>query len=1004
MTQPFSTINPVPVTATIVAPADALSALARVIAEAKEGDPLAPVAVIVPTNQCGVMARRALGRDGGIVGVDMVTLNRLAELVAGPALAEQGRRPVSAPVLDLTIAEVLRLHPGRFAPVADHPSTIVALRELHRELRVEGPEALALLDSSWRGREPARISAAVTARLHERWYDEADLLTTATSLVRTSLPAALRRLVVHLPGRLDAASRQFLHALGEVATVHIVAGRATGGPPVDDLVDHLATDGITDLTGADREEPIPTRIVSTTDADDEVRVAVDAVIDAARGVGRDEPVPFERIAVLWPASHPYARLVEHHLRSADIPWNGPSGTMLTERITPRLLLDLLDLDRRGLRRRELFDLLADVPARDESGAPRHTSEWERVSKAAGVSREEDWAPRLRRVAARKRWTEPAQELEDFVTELRTTLGHRGAKKTWWDWARWCDEQLDAWLGRDAFRHLSDTEYRAWEALVGVLERLRHLDAVSDPVTRGEFRSVLESELQDTSSRQGRVGAGVTVGSLAGAVGLDIDVVIVLGAAEGLMPPPPAKDPLLFDADRAEVGLPTSDERTSRLHDRLTDVIASADTTITIPRGDLRATALRQPSRWVAPWAESVPIDTVGSHTAGVLATRFPTSERQRRLRDRLRATRAGRPLADVVHDDMVSSRALTMLAARAAPSLTVFDGDLSGVDVPRLESAVSPTQLQAWAKCPFAYFVQYLLGIRVEQEPDAEITITPLEKGSLQHEVLDRFHRDVLEGRLPPPGVAGWGDEHRTALAEHAAAVCDEWEAQGRSGRPATWVGERTRLVNDLSSWLQHDSELTLANRARPIASEWKFGQEDGVSLPLPGGRLLAVRGAVDRVDARAGGGLIVTDHKTGSPDKFKKLTHDDPTLGRTLFQLPVYAAAAQRLAESLGIDAGGPVRAEYGMFRVGQYKRHGVEFDDEVWGRVSEDLGSVVAGIEGGWFPQLPEAPGFRLWIDCPFCEPDGLGTTVAWERWEHKRGDPRLEPWFGEERVADG
>lgn len=990
-----------PVTATIAAPADALSVLARVISEAKDGDQLAPVAVIVPTNQSGVMARRALGRAGGIVGVDMVTLNRLAELVAGPTLAAQGRRPLSAPVLDLTIAEILRLRPGRFAPVADHPSTIVALRELHRELRVEGPEALALLDSSWRGREPARISAEVTERLRGRWYDEADLLTTATGLVRTTLPDALRCLVVHLPGRLDAASRQFLQALGEVSTVRIVAGRAGNG--VDDLVGELATDGITDLTGADRTESFPTRIVSATDADDEVRVAVDAVIDAARGVGRDEPVPFERIAILWPARRPYARLVEHHLRSAEIPWNGPSGTMLTERITPRLLLDLLDLDRRGLRRRELFDLLADVPARDESGKPRRTSEWERVSREAGVTRDEDWTPRLRRVAARERWTEPARELEGFVTDLRSTLGHRGAKKTWWDWATWCDEQLDGWLGRDAFRHLSDPEYRAWEALVRVLERLRHLDTVGGPVTRGEFRSVLESELEDTPSRQGRVGSGVTVGSLAGAVGLDIDVAIVLGAAEGLLPPPPAQDPLLFDADRAEIGLSTSDEGISLLHDRLTDVIAAADTTITIPRGDLRATALRQPSRWVAPWAEVVSIEAVGSHTAGMLATRFPTSERQRRLRDRLRATRAGRPLVDVVHHDVVSSRALTMLHARAAASLTPFDGDLSAADAPRLESAVSPTQLQAWAKCPHAYFVQYVLGVRVEDQPDAEITITPLERGSLQHEALDRFHRDVLEGRLPPPEGDGWGDEHHTALAGHAAAVCDEWEAQGRTGRPATWVGERTRLMTDLANWLRHDSALTLANQARPIASEWRFGDDDGVCVPLPGGRLLAVRGAVDRVDARSGGGLIVTDHKTGKSDQFKKLTRDDPTLGRTLFQLPTYAAAARVLAESLGVDAGGPVRAEYGMFRRGRYERHGVEFNDEVWARVTEDLGSVVAGIEGGWFPQQPKRPAFSLWVDCPFCEPDGLGTADAWERWEHKQGDPRLQRWFGEEGVAD-
>ena len=61
-------------------------------------------------------------------------------------------------------------------------------------------------------------------------------------------------------------------------------------------------------------------------------------------------------------------------------------------------------------------------------------------------------------------------------------------------------------------------------------------------------------------RQGRVGNGVTVGPLAGAVGLDVDVVIVLGAAEGMLPPTPTSDPLLSEHDRSIAGMPTSDAR------------------------------------------------------------------------------------------------------------------------------------------------------------------------------------------------------------------------------------------------------------------------------------------------------------------------------------------------------------------------------------------------------------------------------------------------------------
>ena len=120
-------------------PGDALAALGEAVRAAKAGSPLTPVTVIVPTNATGVMARRSLGRNGGVAAVDMVTPYRLAELVAGPTLHDQGRNPVSTPIVDLTIRHVLADDPRSFADVAGHPSTITAFRDLHRELRIGRP-------------------------------------------------------------------------------------------------------------------------------------------------------------------------------------------------------------------------------------------------------------------------------------------------------------------------------------------------------------------------------------------------------------------------------------------------------------------------------------------------------------------------------------------------------------------------------------------------------------------------------------------------------------------------------------------------------------------------------------------------------------------------------------------------------------------------------------------------------------------------------------------------
>ncbi len=77
-------------------------ALRDAISSAKGDAPLAPVTVIVPSNQVGVAARRLLasgdvgplcGRGSGVAAVSFLTVYRLAELLGSARLAGQGRRP-----------------------------------------------------------------------------------------------------------------------------------------------------------------------------------------------------------------------------------------------------------------------------------------------------------------------------------------------------------------------------------------------------------------------------------------------------------------------------------------------------------------------------------------------------------------------------------------------------------------------------------------------------------------------------------------------------------------------------------------------------------------------------------------------------------------------------------------------------------------------------------------------------------------------------------------------
>ncbi len=992
-----------------VRPRDALGALADAVRTVKGGAPLTPVTVLVPTNATGVMARRSLGRQGGIAAVDMVTPYRLAELVAGPRLHADGRNPVSTPIVDLTIRGVLADDPRSFADVAGHPSTITALRDLHRELRQAGPAALqSLAASGERGREAARVSAATTSRLSTEWYDEGDLLEGTIKRLCDGPVPGLERVIVFLPHPAQGLALDLLRSIGDAGEVQVVLAH-TGIAPVDDEMYAFAEQlGTTPAPAADvmprRRPPV---VLSVTDADDEVRHAVRVVLDRARS-----GVPFARMAVIWPTDRPYARLVEHHLDVAGLPWNGRPGTLATERLVPRFLLDLLDVDRRGLRRSDLFDLLADIPTRGEDGQVVRLARWERVAREAGVNRAEHWRPRLARFAAAARaraertadpspnanhYADAADELAEFVDALQRDLGHPMATRNWSDWADWCEHQISWRLGERLIGRLDEAERLAHDHAVRVLDRLRHLDAVSPPVRRREFRAVFAAEFEVAPGRLGRIGSGITIGSLTGAVGLDSDLVIVLGAADGMLPPAPNVDPLITDTDRRSAQLVTSRARSTRAHRNFLAVLDTADhVVIGAPRGDLRSATERPQSRWLEAHIPDAEWHVVSSHHSGLVRTPFPAAAAEHRLRSLAAlATAEHADLTIACAGDTIALRALAMRAARRQPELTEFDGDLSNSSIDHFARPVSPSQLEAWAKCPHGYFVQYLLGVRHLDDSSEDLALSPLERGNVVHDTLDRFNREVLSGALPQPDGQGWQSEHVERLIELYDEVADEFERTGRTGRAAHWRLDRNSVLTDLVNWFALDGQVAAARSASIVSSELRFGGDGSVTLPLPDGRRLAVRGSVDRIDRRRTGELIVMDHKTGRDIDFRGIHAGDPTEGGTKFQLPAYAAAASALFG--GPDASSTsVRAEYDFFDRGGYQRYGYAFDDDVWARVADDLQHLVSGIESGYFPATPDAPKWEFRIACHYCQPDGLGVAERYAQWQHKRGDPRLAPWF--------
>jgi len=1022
----------------------ALNRLHGLISTIKADDPLAPVSVLVPSNYVGVSTRRLIasgelgpvGAHAGLAGIDLLTTYRLAELIGAPRLAGRGRRPLSTPVIAAVVRGVLQDTSTMFGAVSEHPSTERALVRVYREMRDLNSQQLSVLSQqSERAREVVTIHAMVAERLAEQWYDEFDLFDAATEIVgeRPALVAERGHIIVYLPQVVTAAGIRLLSAAALHTPVTVLAGYA-GAPGPDALTNEIVTKlgahppniAVTPVSGS--------RVITASDADDEVRTVLRDVMDALL-----DGVPLEAMAILHGADQPYARLLEEHLSAAQIPHNGAAVRTVDESVVGRTVLNLLELPDRNYRRTDVLGLIASAPVRqhgDEAGlAP--VNEWERISRDAGIIEgAAQWTSRLAhyvseqnrdidrlgndpddyRVRMSQRSIGYANRLAAFVNELTAATDPATVPTSWSDKATWLRGLLARYLGSEEHRgDWPEVEGLAAEKLDDALDRLSGLDEVEERPSLATFRRSLELELESGLGRAGSLGEGIFVGRVGQALGIDLRRVFVLGMAEGLMPARQHDDSLLPDHERTTVGgaLRLATSRVDEDHRAFLAALASASEarTLYFPRGDLRRSSERMPSRWLLDtierlngervWSDGIGelahaghdwIREIPSFVAGLRHAAFPASDQEYELRSLLDHHETGGDVVDhhLVGVDSRFGRGVELLVARAGGEFSRFDGNLADVvtaDGVRID-IVSPTRLEDWAKCPHRYLMQNVLRIDVLEQPEALLQISALDRGSLIHDALDMFLSELLEAGTPIPGPGHpWPAELQQRLESIGNELCDQYANRGLVGKQLFWRQDRKAIIADLLDTLRND--VSRDHRGNVIATELGFGFAGGdpaVSYEFDHGRTIDFRGSADRVERTASGQLIVIDYKTGSTRSFLGLDKDtnDPVMNGTKLQLPVYALAA-RQAHGTVDD---PVHAAYWFTSAkGEYRWIGYDIDDRVMDRFDEVLSTIVSGINRGLFPAHPSKDHYQFFVECPYCDPDGLGTLGRRREWERKR-----------------
>jgi len=1006
---------------------DALGALRDVIADLKSDDAMSPVTVVVPTNVAGIVARRHLAHgltpeDNGVAGLFFTTLPRLAERIAAPSLASQGRRPATRMVTAAMVRGQLDLNPGVFAQVADHPATARALAQAMTALRDVDDRALASLGAtSALVEDVVRLHRSTVADLAADWYTETDLLATATALVgdETHLLAELGSLVLYLPQDLTRAETAFTHALAEAGDVHVVAG-LTGNTRADRrVVEAVTALDPTYQPPEPGESPSPaTRVIHASDSDDEVRNVVREVVRTLSSV------PAHRVAVLYAHRSPYARLLHEHLGAADIVVNGPGVRPVNERGLSRLLLGLLATVRGGFRRAEVFRTLAEVRTTAFDGQPVPLSRWERISREAGVVNGEDWDSRLAtyivsqqhasndpeayesKVALAERNRDGATALRAFVQELRLRCAEAAQEPTWAALAQSVRALFHAFAPpEDQWRMPLEEQYAG-----GVIERalsaLTVLDQTGQSPGLEALEEVLAADLEWALPRVGRFGDGVLVAPVTSAIGLDLDVVIVVGLSEDLYPGRLPDDSLLPERIRVHsLGqLPSTRAGTDRQERSLLAAFASAaEVVASFPRGDLRRHTNRLPSRWLLPTlrrlsgnpslaaseydhVSSPSFERSPSYAGSLLSTDSLATEQEWRIR----AASAG------VHlDDPAIAASLAMREGRASAAFTRFDGRLTGSEgLPNFADGtrlLSPTALERYAICPHEYFVSRMLAVAPVKVPEERIDIDALDTGSLVHECFDDLVSEAAAAAQLPGYGAPWTPAQRQRLQEIGETKAAEYEAEGRTGHRLLWARSRALILTSLDRMVEDDNQWRQARDARVLCSELRFGfgGEPAVDIEIDGASV-RFRGSADKVDQRRDGTILVTDIKTGRVKQFAELSEQNPVCNGEKLQLPVYAHAA-RARYGTGST---PVEAMY-WFVLRERGRVELPLTSAVQSAYAATVGSLVTAMAAGVFPpRAPEKADFR-WTTCVYCNPDGLGHSDVRRRWEAKRLAPELRDY---------
>ena len=673
------------------------------------------------------------------------------------------------------------------------------------------------------------------------------------------------------------------------------------------------------------------------------------------------------------------------------------------------------------------------------GIRRQPLIWERISRNAALA--SGWSEFADLLSAyigqldpEREWErEPAEGLRAVCDDLAGRADEVSNAQGWKDAAGILSSALDACVRSGS----SEDESRILKGIREIINGLAEIHGTGAAFTPARTRAAALDALERERLRPPDPFRGVLIGNPAGSARtLRFDAVFVAGLAERTFPAVPREDPLLGDAARRGLNerLRVEALRLNRgkgdhqkLQFKLAGAAARSHLGLSFARRASVGGAQSHPSPLLLdaltpgdqPLLTSEELDELAGDDPGAQFRRLPASisgaaplradaakgewdavlravdESDFRLA--LLGTR-GIELRPLLLDlwPEVAERAIAARAGRNAPVFAAHDGivDLRGLWSPFTDGNLSATALERYARCPYQFFLNKVLGIRAVEEPDAGAVLSPLDRGNIMHGALEDWVENWLKTKTPSwPEYAADPD----ALAEIANRRIDRAERERQLGGPDVAEALRSQMLGDLDQTRRRE-QIRAENGWTPARAEWEFEQ---IEIQTEDGRTLRVNGTVDRVDAHADGRLGAVDYKTG---KFRQDAARQFFSGRAL-QLPIYLHATEQQLD--GELSNSSAELAYVTER-GEFERDSIDGADFAHpaapyaAPLAHALGVIADGMESGsFFPypflKQPKPRPSSYDLVCTYCDYQSVCTPDVHRRYIRKaKTDPETSSAF--------